>query len=93
MLIITIIIAAVLLILMNSKLKDKSKENAELKKQNDALKIIEEKYSPIINIENEYDKKISELESLLNEISNSEKTISEYNKQILYIEKILSVYE
>jgi len=93
MLIITIIIAAVLLILMNSKLKDKSKENAELKKQNDALKIIEEKYSPIINIENEYDKKISELESLLNEISNSEKTIAEYNKQILSIEKILSVYE
>lgn len=93
MLIITIIIAAVLLILMNSKLKDKSKENAELKKQNDALKIIEEKYSPIINIENEYDKKISELESLLNEISNSEKNIAEYNKQILSIEKILSVYE
>lgn len=93
MLIITIIIAAVLLILMNSKLKDKSKENAELKKQNNALKIIEEKYSPIINIENEYDKKISELESLLNEISNSEKTIAEYNKQILSIEKILSVYE
>ena len=93
MLIITIIIASVLLILMNSRLKDKSKENTELKKQNDALKIIKEKYSPIIDVQNEYNKKISELDSLLKEISDSEKTIAEYNKQILSIEKILSVYE
>jgi hypothetical protein len=93
MLIITIIIAAVLLILMSSRLKDKSKENTELKRQNDALKKIEEKYSPIINIEDEYNKKISELDSLLNEISDSEKTIAEYNKQISSIEEILSVYE
>ncbi len=93
MLIITIIIASVLLILMNSRLKDKSKENTELKKQNNALKVIEEKYSPIIDVENEYNKKISELDSLLKEISDSEKTIAEYNKQISSIEKILSVYE
>ena len=91
--IVLLIIVVVLFIRIRKKnniLKELTEENAKLKEQNDE---IEKKYSPIINIEAEYNKRMEELDLLLNTISESKKSIIDYKQQIASLEKTLSVYE